>query len=181
MQSLSRWTIETIRKDEAMMSWLEERKFEWVPLVKNTLSHLLEGTAIVVVTDMEREWFCRYIMQNINRQSKSRPIFPFYSIEAIYPQVDLMRGEEELMLLNEMLTLSFRNGYLFWYIGKVDDSRAKIALNRDDSFLWVLDEEHHNSFGLSSVDDLLDLKLLQLFRIFDKTISAALFNQVNLE
>jgi len=43
-----------------------------------------------------------------------------------------------------------------------------------------MDEEMTNSFTLRSYDELIDIKLLQLFRLFDKTISAALFAEIDL-
>lgn len=181
MQELLKWTIETIRSDEAIMSWLEERKFEWVPLVQNTISHMMNGQSIVIITDAEREWFGKYAMHAINRPNKNRPMFPIYNLKAIYPHIDLVKNEEDIDLVSDMLSISFNDNYLYWYIGKSDDKRAKIAIRKDDSFLWVLDEEFQNSFYLSSSDDLLDLKLFQLCRMFDKTLSAALFGEVQLE
>lgn len=181
MQALLRWTIETIRNDETMMSWLEERKSDWVPLVRNTIQHLLEGSAVIMVTDGERDWFMHYVMQNVNRPGRGRPILPFYSLKSIYPQYESIKTDEDLELVNDMLNISFRYGHIFWYIGKPGNPNVNIALRRDDSFLWALDEEFQNSFWLSSTDELLDFKLFQLYRIFDKTIDAALFGQTPLD
>ncbi len=180
MQELHRWTIETIRNDDSMMSWLEERKFEWIPLVKNCLSSLLEGKSIIIVTDPNREWFCNQVCTNINKIENGRPFLPFYPLKSLFNQLDTLKNDEDILLLNDLLSVSFKNDYIFWYIGKCDDKRLKLALSKDDSFLWVFDEEIQNSFTLSSTDDLLDQKLYQLFRIFDKSINAALFNEVNL-
>ena len=47
-----------------------------------------------------------------------------------------------------------------------------------NNFSWILDEQMSNSFSLSSVDETLDIKLLQLLRIFDKSLSAALFGEI---
>lgn len=181
MQDLLKWTIDTIRSDAAMMSWLEERKFEWVPLVQNTLSLVLNGSSIIIITDMEREWFGKYVMQSINRPNTNRPIFPFFNLKEIYYHIDLVKQEEDTDLVLDMLGISFPNNYIFWYVGKFDDRRSKMAVRKDDSFIWVLDEEFQNSFSLSSSDDLLDLKLFQLFRLFDKSLSAALFGEIQLE
>lgn len=180
-QKLLKWTIEAVRNDETMMSWLEERKYEWVPLVKNAVSRLMEGSAIIIITDPEREWFGKYVLQSVNKSSKGRPYLPIYSIESLFPNYRAIRTDEELELINDMLGISFRQNYIYWYVGKFDDSCSQIALRKDDSFLWVMDQEYQNSFPLSSIDDLLDMRLLQLFRIFDKTVSSALFNEVLLE
>jgi len=180
MQELHKWTIETIRNDETMMSWLEERKFEWIPLVKNCITSLLEGKSVILITDTQREWLSHHICATINKLENGRPFLPFYPLHSMFQQIDSLKNDEELQLLNDLLSVSFKNDYIFWYIGKCDDRRLKIALSKDDSFLWVMDEEIQNSFTLSSTDDLLDFKLHQLFRMFDKSINAALFNEVNL-
>jgi hypothetical protein len=56
-----------------------------------------------------------------------------------------------------------------------------LAYRNDESFLWVMDEEIQNSFALRSADTLLDIKLLQLYKLFDTTLSAALFGDIDLE
>jgi len=47
--------------------------------------------------------------------------------------------------------------------------------------LWIFDEERQGSINLKSNDDGLDMKLLQMFRLYNKTISAALFANINVE
>lgn len=64
-------------------------------------------------------------------------------------------------------------------MGKGNDIRMQIAKRKDDSFMWVFDEHLQNSFYLSSYDDLLDIKLIQLFRLLDKSIDALLFAEVS--
>jgi hypothetical protein len=44
-----------------------------------------------------------------------------------------------------------------------------------------MDEEVQNSFALRTSDPLLDIKLLQLYKLFDNTLSAALFGDLDLE
>ena len=79
-----------------------------------------------------------------------------------------------------MLSLAFPNGYLFFYIGKSLDRYANLAKSDEDSYMWLFDEQAQNSFYLSSSDGALDIKLLSLFRLFDKSIDAALFAKVTL-
>ena len=57
----------------------------------------------------------------------------------------------------------------------------QIAKRKDDSFMWIMDEHLQNSFYLLSDDDSLDIKLIQLFRLLDKSIDAVLFAEVNFE
>ncbi len=181
MQDLLKWTIDTIRADDTMMSWLEERKFEWVPLVKNCIANLMNGATIIVITDSDRNWFSHYISDSVNSPNKNRPLLPIYHIKSIYPHADNIKSKEDLELVKDMLSITFKNDYIFWYIGKSNDPRAKLGLSKDDGFLWIMDDEIANSFSLSSTDDLLDFKLFQLYRIFDKSISAAMYSEVSLE
>ena len=57
----------------------------------------------------------------------------------------------------------------------------QLAKRHNDSFMWVLDEHLQDSFYLSSGDDLLDIKLIQLHKLLDKSINAVLFAEVDLE
>jgi len=181
MQIFLKWTLETIRKDGSMMSWMEEKRFEWVPLVSSMLEKLLAGQTIVVITDNEREWFGEYILKSINSKNRNRPLLPFVALKTFFPNINELKGKEDIELLEDMLSQSFLNGYSFFYIGKSNDIKMQLAKRNDDSLLWVLDEQMQNSFYLSSGDDLLDIKLIQLFRLLDKSINAVLFAEVDLE
>lgn len=181
MQQFLKWTLDAIRGDEAIMSWLEERRYEWVPLAATAIEKILEGQSVVIVTDREREWFCHYVIASVNKPIKNRPILPFFALRDLYPYLDGIKKDEEIDLLFDMLSLSFKGEYFFWYIGKSDDPRSQIAKRRDDSFLWLMDEEYQNSFLLKSYDNLLDMKLFQLFRLFDKSVDAALFGEIGLK
>ena len=44
-----------------------------------------------------------------------------------------------------------------------------------------MDEEVQNSFALRTSDPLLDIKLLQLYKLYDNTLSAALFGELELD
>ncbi|WP_236579179.1 HobA family DNA replication regulator [Hydrogenimonas urashimensis] len=179
MKDLLSWTLETIRNDDTMMSWLEERRYEWAPIVGSALSKILEGQSVLLLADEQNRWFEEYIVRRINRPGMSRPLLPFFSFEAVYPHVDAIRTDQDIDLLFDMLSLSYPQGCFFWYIGKADHPRARIAFRNDESLLWVMDEEMTNSFTLRSYDEMIDIKLLQLFRLFDKTLSAALFAEVD--
>jgi len=181
VQQLLKWTLETIRKDGSLMSWMEEKRFEWVPLISSMLENLLAGQTIIVITDDDREWFGEYSLRKINEGGKNRPMLPFVSIKTFFPNIHQLKTKEDIELLEDMLAQSFSNGYTFFYIGKSTDIKMQLAKRHDDSFLWVLDEHLQNSFYLSSGDDLLDIKLIQLHRLLDKSINAVLFAEVNLE
>lgn len=174
-----KWTIEIIREDESLMHWVEERKFEWVPIVKSAINSLFQGSSIIIVTDREREWFAEYILGSIN--SRYRPLLPFYKLDNLYPHLDLLKESKDIDLIYDMLSISFESRFIIWYIGKSDSNRSEIAKRRDDSLLWIFDDKKlQKNFYLSSKDTILDLKLLQLYRLFDKSISAALFSEVDI-
>jgi len=180
MQQLLKWTLDTIREEESCFSWMEEYRYEWAPLVKNAVSQVVEGKTVLIVTDESHEWFGNYIVNAINDLSKHRPLLPFYRLADNFPQLSTIKGTEEIHLLEDMLELSYPNGYYVWYIGRGDHTLTKLAYRNQDNFLWVLDEEVQNSFALRSSDPLLDIKLLQLYKLFDTTLSAALFGDLEL-
>ncbi len=182
MQEFLNWTVETIREDKLISPWLEEKKYEWTPLVSKSISSLLDkGCSVIVITDNDRNWFLEYILTNINNKNYNRPYLPFYDFKAFYKQIDSVKNEDDIAYIKDMLNISFPNGYCFWYIGRSQDVRAIIPKVSKNSFLWLLDEETPDAFNLRSSDEALDMKLLQMFRLYNKTISAALFAQINVE
>lgn len=180
MQAYLDWTLKTIRKGGSNLSWMEERRLEWVPLAVSRLETLLSGYTFVILTDSQRSWFSKYILNSINTKTNNRPLLPFVSLESFLPDLDVIKSnqEQDRELLEDMLSLAFPNGYIFFYIGKGNDFRSQLAKRRDDSFLWLIDEKMQNSFFLSSQDENLDIKLIQLFKLMDRTIDALLFAEV---
>jgi len=63
-----------------MLSWLEERRYEWSPVVGNAIAKILEGQTVIILTDEQNQWFEKYIIQHINRPGMSRPLLPFFSL-----------------------------------------------------------------------------------------------------
>nr|MDA3908544.1 hypothetical protein [Sulfurimonas sp.] len=91
MERFLKWTLESIRKDGSMMSWMEEKRFEWVPLASSLLQNLLDGQSIIVITDDDREWFGEYILKSINSASKNRPLLPVVSIKTFFPNIHQLK------------------------------------------------------------------------------------------
>ena len=182
MQEFLNWTVDTIREDRLISPWLEEKKYEWTPLVSKNINNLLDkGRSVIIITDNDREWFLEYILTNINSQRLNRPFLPFYDFKSFYPYIDSIKSEEDIAYIKDMLNISFPNGYCFWYIGKSQDQRAIVPKVSKNSFLWLFDEDKQDAFNLKSNDESLDMKLLQMFRLYNKTISAALFAQIDVE
>jgi len=180
MQQLLKWTLETIREEDCF-SWMEEHRYEWAPLVKSAVDQILEGKTVLLLTDVHRKWFGKYILEKINDPQKNRPMLPVFPMAKMYPSLGTLSSTQEMQLLEDMLELAYPNGYFIWYIGKGDHPFTKLAYRCDDSFLWVMDEEVENSFALRSGDEMLDIKLLQLYKLFDMTLSEALFGELDLE
>lgn len=182
LQEFLNWTVDTIREDKLLSPWLEEKKFEWSPLVSKNITNILDKSySILIITDKEREWFLNYILSNINSSKLNRPFLPFYDFSSFYKNRDQIKSEDDISNIKDMLKISFPNGYCFWYIGKSQDNRSTLAKITKSSFLWIFDEERQGSINLKSNDDGLDMKLLQMFRLYNKTISAALFANINVE
>lgn len=182
MQEFLNWTVDTIRDDRLLSPWLEEKKYEWTPLVSKSIVSILErGASVIVITDEERNWFLEYILSNINKKSLNRPFLPFYDFKSYYNLLDSIQNEEDINHIRDMLDISFPNGYIFWYIGRGQDSRALLPKVSKYSFLWLLDEEQQDAFNLKTKDIALDMKFLQMFRLYNKTLSAALFAEINVE
>jgi hypothetical protein len=181
MQELLKWTLESIREEDSSFSWMEEFRYEWAPLVKSAVAQTIEGKTALIITDDTYEWFGQYIIQQINDSSKNRPLLPFYALHKCVPHFKTMKTTQELQLLEDMLEISYPQGYYIWYIGQGDHPYTKLAYANQDNFLWVMDKEVQDSFSFRSSDSLLDIKLIQLFKLFDHTLSAALFGELDLE
>ena len=83
MSDFIKWTLEAIREEGSLMSWMEERRTEWTPLLASKLKFLLEGRAFILITDSERGWFEEYFLKNINKPTNARPVLPFFSLKAL--------------------------------------------------------------------------------------------------
>lgn len=180
MTSLLEWTLDFIRNEGFFMKWLEERRTEWTPLLSSRLRFLLDGYSFVFVCDEEREWFEQYFLQNINKKTKQRPILPFISLKSLYPNLNQIKTIEDMALLEDMLSIAFPNGYIYFYVGKTNTIQAQIAQSSELSYMWILNDNIPNSFYLNSKDELFDIKLLSLFKLFDASMDAVLFGKVQI-
>ena len=180
MKALLDWTLESLRTDHAMMNWLEERRYEWAPLANNMLNQMMKGSSVIIITDPEFDWLSKYILKTINHPNVHRPLFPIFEAKTMFPFMDKMIAASNMEVMHDMLNISFKEGYTFWYIGRSNHISSTFAKEQRNSFLWVMDEEIQNSFFLRSADDLLDLKLLHMVRLFDKTLDAVFDGEIEL-
>ena len=175
----AQWSLDAIREEDGALSWLEEQRFNWATTSSATIADILEGKTIILITDRKRKWLERYILSSINSDKIDRPILPIVSIDSIYKHYNNINGGEMIDILDDMLSLSYKDNYIFWYIGSGDDRRSDIAKRRDSSYFWIFDEEFHNAFTMKSYDSHLDIKLLQLYRLFNASLNAAMFGEVD--
>jgi hypothetical protein len=181
MTNFGSWTLETIRSEGAPLSWLEELRFEWLPATQNALTQILDSKTIILIIDKEYMWLDKYITSSLNKPSLGRPLIPIVSIDAIYPQYSEIIGGEMIDMFEDMLSLSYKDEYFFWYIGRGECKRSDIAKRSDKSYLWIMDENFQNAMTLKSYDKHLDIKLLQLYHLFDQSLSAALFGETDFD
>jgi hypothetical protein len=182
LQEFTNWTLKTIREDKYIGSWLEERKFDWIPIMAKTVTNIIDkGKTILLVTDSGRNWFAEYLLSKINSSQFSRPHLPIYDFYGMLRGDHHFSNDMDIELIKDMLDISFPNGYIFWYIGKSNSKKAVLPKVTSGSFLWLFDEDYQNSFNMKSTDETLDMKLMQLYRLFDKTIDATLFGEIEVD
>lgn len=179
MQEFAQWSLDTLREEGASLSWLEEHRFDWATSTSLALEQILDGKTIILITDNKRKWLENYILTKINAALPQRPILPIVSMDCVFSHYDKTSGGEMIDMLEDMIHLSYKDDYFFWYIGSGGDKRADIAKRKDNSYFWIFDEEYSNSFMLRSYDKNLDIKLLQIYRQFDLSLNAALFGEVD--
>lgn len=171
--NFANWTLELVREDGIAMGWLEERRFDWCQIAYRFVDNIINGYTIVVCSDSHRKWFCEYILQTINT-NKGRPLIPILSLESMLPRYQ----ETNLDLIDDMLDVAFGGKYIIWYIGHTNHKLVKLAIEHPNSFIWVFDGSLHTAFNINSKDPNSDIKLLQLFKVLDKTIDALMFDEI---
>jgi len=174
------WTLDAIREEASDFSWMEEYRYDWIPLVESALERIVDGQAVLLLSDPRRKWFEQYILNAINAPEKDRPFLPVQSLQAIFPNLQDIDSTARIALLEDMLEIAYPQGYFLWYIGEGSHPYTKIAYRNEENFLWLINDEVAGSFVLRDSDPLLDIKLLQLYRLFDRSIEAVLFGQVEL-
>ncbi len=179
MPDFAQWSLDAIREEGGSLSWLEEQRFDWTITTSHALEQILEGKTIILITDEKRKWFESYILSSINSELSSRPLIPIISIDSLYTHYNSVNSGEKIDVLDDMISLAYKDNYLFFYIGRGDNKRADIAKRRDNSCFCIFDEDYHNAFKMNSYDSHLDIKLLQLYKLFNASLNAAMFGEVD--
>ncbi len=179
MHDFAQWSLDAIREEGGSLSWLEEYRFEWSKTTAFALSQILNGKSVILITDEKRKWLENYILTSINSIEVDRPLVPIVSIDSLYPHYNNLSGGEMIDFVEDMISQSFKDDFFFWYIGKGDDKRSDIAKRKDESYFWIFDEDFNNAFTMKSYDSSLDIKLLQLFKLFNASLNATMFGEVD--
>jgi len=179
MPDFAQWSLDAIREEGGSLSWLEEERFEWSKTTAYALEQILQGKTIILITDEKRKWLETYILASLNSAMLERPLIPIVSMDSLFVHYNNINGGEMLDIVDDMISLSYKDDYFFWYIGKGDSKRSDIAKRRDNSYFWIFDEDFNNAFTLKSYDKMLDIKLLQLYRLFDASLNATMFGEVD--
>jgi len=179
MRDFAQWSLDAIREEGGSLSWLEEQRFDWTTTTAHALEQILNGKTVILITDYKRKWLETYILTSINTSTLDRPLLPIVSVYSLFQHYNSINGGEMIDIVDDMISISYKEDYFFWYIGKGNDKGADIAKRRDDSYFWIFDEEFQNSFILKSYDTMLDIKLLQLFKLFDASLNATMFGEVD--
>ncbi len=179
MQEFSRWMLDTIRKEGASFNWMEEQRFELTASIKLTVSQLLEGKTAILVTDRKHKWFEHYVSSSINQLSRERPLIPIVDLGRLHYESENMNSATTIQMLIDLLELSYGSSYFFWYIGRGSDSSSEIAKRSSSSSLWIMNESYVGAIYLNTNDSKLDIKLLQLYRLFELSLNAALYGEVD--
>ena len=177
----AQWSLDAIRSEDGALSWLEEQRFNWSTTTQAAISEVLSGKTIILITDERRKWFEHYLLSSINGERLDRPLIPIVSIDSLYLHFNKAMSGELIDIIDDMITISHKDNYFFWYIGSGDDKRSDIAKKKETSYFWVFDEEFYNSFRLNSYDPYVDIKLLQLYKLFNASLNAAMFGEVDVE
>ena len=178
MVNFSNWTLDTVREMGTSFSWLEDRRSDWTPIVATTILKIVEGYSVVIVTDDKKQWMQDYIISTINQNDGSKPFLPFYKLSSLTH--NSISSREEIELVDDLLSISFNNKFIYFYIGDSNHTNATIAKRNYNSLLWMSNEKLQNSFFLDKNDELLDLKLVELTMLFNKSIEVVLFGDVEI-
>jgi len=179
MHDFAQWSLDAIREEGGSLSWLEEYRFEWSKTTAFALNQILNGKTVILITDEKRKWLESYILTSINSIELDRPLVPIVSIDSLYAHYNSLSGGEMIDFVEDMITQSYKDDFFFWYIGKGDDKRSDIAKRKDESYFWIFDEDFNNAFTMKSYDSSLDIKLLQLFKLFNASLNATMFGEVD--
>jgi len=172
------WILQTIREDKNIGDWLEGVRYDFARTSINALRHIENGSSVLVCSDKPNRWFVKYITAKVNQDS-DRPLLSIIDFDSFFPNFNVFDKNNETSLISDMLDISFTNDYVFWYIGDDKSPYLKISQEKENSILWITNKEIVNSIHLDN-DEFLDKKLLDLYSLFNKAITAKIYGEIDL-
>ncbi len=177
---LESFTLEYIKNKK--LKWLENRVYDWLLVVKPFIGYIIEGKKVLILTDYKRKWFSEYAISKINSFQDNKPSFiPLFDLLKLIPQIEYATNERHFEMIEDMISISFDDEYIFWYVGVESDYTILTESKKDESFFWIFDKEVYKNFYLKSLDDYLDVKLVNLVDLLNETLKAAIFGDIELE
>ena len=176
------WMVKTIREDNALGSWLEEIKYDLhSSFGKFLINSINSSKPILLLCDDKREWLKTYILSSINSSNLNRPLIPLYDISSFKDKFERATSEESREYIKDVLSISFPNGYIIWYIGNGNSALANAPKVLDDSFLWLFDVNMPNALEFSNEDANVDFKLMQTIRLLNTALTGYLYEDFKLQ
>ncbi len=177
------WILDFIREDCKRWAndrgWLELERNLWADTAIRTIRHILDGGTLLVATDNKRAWFETYVLSKFYYAGQQRPMLPIFSLNKIFPK-DFVIQKENIDNIHNMLSIAYKD-YMFWYIGETNNSIADLCMSQGYGLFWVMNEGIKNSFYIKAGDEFLDYKLIEMLKLFEETLYAAILNKITLE
>jgi len=175
---LNQFTLKLIR--DKNIRWMEEKRLEWIPLISNFISNVLDGKSVFLITDYKRRWFGSYVINKLNNFQDFKPSFiPIYDLNILVPQLEYAKTDDHYAMIEDMLNISFNENFIFWYVG-VETPQLKFARSKPESFFWIMDMDLHKNFFLKSIDENLDKKLIDLAYLVNESLKASIFGEIEI-
>ncbi|WP_104749591.1 HobA family DNA replication regulator [Helicobacter cynogastricus] len=127
------------------------------------ITHISNGGCVLLCVDAPRTWFKKYVFTHLNAKAL-RPPLPI--VDGLLGLNWLLQDVQNLPLILNLLNLTYKN-YLLWYVGE-EGILSTLATNTK-GLLWILQDGF-----LNPSDPLCDLKLLQLYKVFETILFESL-------
>ncbi|WP_104711100.1 HobA family DNA replication regulator [Helicobacter felis] len=150
------------REHHTRLGRVDMASYDWESF-KTCISHIASGGCILLCVDASRMWFKEYVFTHLNAKLL-RPPLPI--VDGLLGFDPLLKDVRNLPLVVNLLNLTYKN-YLFWYVG--EEGILSTLASSTKSLLWILQDGF-----LSPRDPLCDLKLLQLYQVFETMLFESL-------
>ena len=157
MQEFLNWTIKTIREDKLIGSWLEERKYDWTPLVAKNISAIINHNKSVLIIKREIEVVDGVKFAKVKPSKK-----PIYNFTIDFPHPAIGKQEYSFEFSKQAYIDKISKARTFGFLKDVQYLRSKgLALGGSLENAIVLDDKKIlNPEGLRFKDEFVRHKIL---------------------